>query len=125
MPGWLTAEAVANHVDVAGTPPTGVSLDNAAAAAEAWVEGTARRDLPWSSGTEEAPYVPPADVRLGGLMLAWRLYERRTAPTGVVTTPTGDPAEFLRDDPDIRRLLGVGGSRFKFGAGRKPPTVIT
>lgn len=116
MPGWLTPAAVVGHANVAGTPPNGVALVNVCAAAEAWIEATARKDLPWST----ANYQPPADVKLGGLMLAWRWYSRRSSPLGVVQTPTGDPAEMLRNDPDIARLLGATGSRFKFGAGRKP-----
>ena len=115
MPGWLTPQAVVAHVNVAGASPSDVALTNACAAAEAWGEGTARRDLPWST----PGYVPPADVKLGGMMLAWRLRERRDAPTGVVMTPTGTPAEFLRTDPDIARLLGVKG-RFRIGAARLP-----
>lgn len=116
MPGWLTAEAVVAHVEVKGVLPSSASLVNACAAAEAWVEGTARPDLPWGDGPG---YVPPADVKLGAMMLAWRLRERRSAPTGVVMTPAGAPAEFLRTDPDIARLLGVKG-RFRIGAARRP-----
>ena len=119
MPGWLTPTSVAAHANVAGTPPTGAALTNACAAAEAWIEGTARRDLPWTS----VGYQPPADVKLGGLMLAWRWYSRAAVPLGVVTAPTGEPAEMLRHDPDIARLLGTG-RKFVFGAGRLP-TVST
>lgn len=118
MPGWCTAAGVVAHVDVKGVTASTVALVNACAAAEAWVEGTARRDLPWSTPVDGHPYVPPADVKLGAFMLAWRWYQRRAAPLGVVTGPSGDPAEMLRNDPDIARLLGVGGSgRFVFGAG--------
>lgn len=114
MPGWCTPAGVVAHVDVKGVSASSVPLVNACAAAEAWVEGTARRDLAWTS----EGFVPPADVKLGGLMLAWRWYQRRAAPLGVVTGPSGDPVEMLRNDPDIARLLGIGGNgRFVFGAG--------
>lgn len=122
MSGWLTPAAVVAHVQVKGVTSSTVPLVNACAAAEAWVEGTARRDLPWA----EVGYQPPADVRLGALMLAWRWYERRTSPLGVVQSASGDPVEMLRNDPDIARLLGVGRSaRFVFGAGTLPDEDVT
>ena len=103
MPGWLTAQAVADNAEVKGVTASSIPLQSAAAAAETWVEGTARPDLAWSTlGT-----AIPADVKLGAMMLAWRWYQRRASPLGVVTSPTGDPVEILRNDPDIARLLGV------------------
>lgn len=117
MPGWLTAKAVADNAEVKGVTEASIPLQSAAAAAETWVEGTARPDLSWASDG----FSVPADVKLGALMLAWRWYQRRASPLGVVTSPTGDPVEILRNDPDIARLLGVaGGSEgaFVFGAGR-------
>lgn len=115
MPGWLTATAVAAHAEVKGVTGSSVPLTTAAAAAETWVEGTARPDINWSAD----PFIIPADVYLGTLMLAWRWFQRRASPLGVVTTPTGDPVEMLRNDPDIARLLGVAGGaegEFVFGA---------
>lgn len=123
MPGWLTAKAVADNAEVKGVTEASVPLQSAAAAAETWVEGTARPDLPWTS----AGYAIPADVKLGAMMLAWRWYQRRASPLGVVTAPTGDPVEILRNDPDISRLLGVaGGSEgaFIFGASEPDPNWV-
>jgi hypothetical protein len=116
MPGWLTAQAVADHAEVKGVTGASVPLTSASAAAETWVEGTARPDLDWSA----VGFAVPADVKLGAVMLAWRWYQRRASPLGVVTAPSGDPVSILRNDPDIARLLGVAsGSEgpFIFGAG--------
>lgn len=115
MPGWLTAQAVADNAEVKGVTGASVPLQSAAAAAETWVEGTARPDLAWSA----PEFSVPADVKLGAMLLAWRWYQRRASPLGVVIAPSGDPVEILRNDPDIARLLGVaGGSEgaFVFGA---------
>lgn len=113
MPGWLTPAKVAAHVDVKGVEASSVPLANTCAAAEAWIETTARPDLDWTD-----PGAVPADVQLGGLMLAWRWHERRRAPLGVIQSSSGDPLEMLRHDPDIARLIGVGQSgAFVFGAG--------
>lgn len=120
MPVWpITAKMVADNVEVTGVTEDSVPLASAAAAASTWVEGTARPDLAWT----DPEFTVPADVWLGAVMLAWRWYERRASPLGVVTATTGDPVEMLRNDPDIARLLGVaGGSEgaFIFGAGRIP-----
>lgn len=124
MPGWLTSDSVAAHAEVKGVTGASVPLISAAAAAEAWVEGTARPDLPWAT----VGYEPAADVYLGALMLAWRWYQRRASPLGVVTAPTGDPVEILRNDPDISRLLGVAGGAegaFVFGAGLSDSVATT
>lgn len=123
MPGWLTAEAVAANAEVKGVTASSVPLQSATAAAETWVEGTARPDLAWSL----PEFAVPADVKLGAMMLAWRWYQRRASPLGVVTAPTGDPVEILRNDPDISRLLGVAGGTegaFVFGAGTTDDTPL-
>ena len=117
MPGWLTPGRVAGHVQVDGVTDTSEPLINACAAAERWVETSARPDLDWTT----AGFPVPADVLLGGLMLAWRWYQRRSSPMGVTLSPSGDPIEVLRHDPDIARLLGVGSSGgFVFGSGTIP-----
>ena len=118
MADWLTPAFVAAHVDVEGTPLTGPSLANVTAAASAYVQRI-RDDLPWS--LLGFGWKVPPDIKLGAAMLAWRLYQRRAAPLGITTSPTGDPVEILRSDPDIARLLGIEGSgRFVFGAPRDP-----
>lgn len=114
MTGWLSPTEVAAHVGVTNVTGDKVALVTACSAAEVWVEGQ-RPDIAWATiGT-----AVPADVKLGAMMLAWRWYQRKSAPVfGGATGPTGDPVYLLKDDPDIARLLGVsmdGG--FVFGAG--------
>lgn len=49
-----------------------------------------------------------ADVVLGALMLAGRLWRRRDSPAGVETF-AGDGAVYVqRNDPDVALLLGLG-----------------
>ncbi|WP_375425988.1 hypothetical protein [uncultured Friedmanniella sp.] len=113
MVSWIDAAFVAAHADVDGVSATDVPLVNATAAASAYVE-EARSDLDWSG----EGFVPSPAVKLGTAMLAWRLYQRKDAPLGIITSPTGDPLSILFEDPDIARLLGVGSQsgRFVFGA---------
>lgn len=113
MADWIDAAFVAVHADVVGVDSASVPLVNAVAAAAAYVQD-ARADLGWSV----EGFVPSAAVKLGTAMLAWRLYQRKDAPLGVVTTSSGDPAQILYEDPDISRLLGIGSQsrRFVFGA---------
>lgn len=116
MPGWLTSQEVVDHVEVKGVSASSVPLTSATSAAVTWVEKTARPDIDWAV----TPFTIPADVHLGAIMLAWRWYQRRASPLGVVTAPTGDPVEILRNDPDISRLLGVASGTegpFVFGVG--------
>lgn len=123
MADWLTPAFVAAHADVSGTPLGGASLVNVAAAAQAYVERV-RSDLPWAQ--LGWGWSVPADVKLGAAMLAFRLYQRRAAPLGVTTNPSGDPVEILRSDPDIARLIGIEGSgRFVFGAPSRLEPAVT
>lgn len=121
MADWIDAAFVAAHADVKGVDPTGAALVNATAAAAAYVQD-ARPDLGWAV----EGFAPSAAVKLGAAMLAWRLYQRRSAPLGVATSNTGEPVEILRTDPDIERLLGVGSAgRFVFGAPARGPRTVT
>ena len=125
MPGWLKPEDVVAHANVGGATPGAIPIKNAAAAAESWIETEARADLDWPTDGTEAQleaHPVPANIKLGGLMLAWRWYTRRNNPLGSLTSTTGDPIEMLREDPDIAKLLGVGSAgAFIFGSTRRRP----
>ena len=119
MAPWIDAAYVAAHADIDGVDSTSAPLVNATAAAVAYVQ-EARPDLGWAA----EGYAPSAAIKLGTAMLAWRLYQRKDAPLGVVTSATGDPATLLYEDPDIARLLSIGAhsTRFVFGG---PTTIET
>lgn len=107
---WLPAQLVTAQLG-GGITPEDVEPDRLAVAA--WVAGE-RPDLPWSDYTAPdvaEPVSPPADVLRGVLLLAARLYARRSSPTGVVTGYEGAVAELLRQDPDVERMVGIGRAR--------------
>lgn len=52
-----------------------------------------------------------ADVEQGAVMLAARITRRRNSPGGVETFTELGPAYVSRFDPDIDKLLGLGGWR--------------
>lgn len=80
----------------------------AVAAAVDYVSGPQgkRRDL-WS--TAEPPvYQATASIRLGTAMLANRWYTRRVSPLGTSQNVEFGGSDFLRQDPDIAKMLGLG-----------------
>lgn len=50
----------------------------------------------------------PADMQLGAIMLAGRLYTRRNSPNGVATFTDMGASYVARYDPDVERLLRIG-----------------
>lgn len=80
----------------------------AVAAAVDYVSGPKgkRRDL-WS--TADPPvYEATAAIRLGTAMLANRWYTRRVSPLGTSQNVEFGGSDFLRQDPDIAKMLGLG-----------------
>jgi len=105
-PAWVGAVAAA--VDVVSNTATG------------W-----RRDL-WGTETPTPIYAATPAIRLGTAMLANRLYARRLSALGSSQNVEFGGSEFLRQDPDIAKLLGVGSEGgFVFGAGATFVTVTT
>lgn len=98
-------------------------LDETALAAvlpgtRSYVEGK-RADLVTG---DPAVFTPTPAVVLGAAMLAYRLYQRRTTPLGILGATEDGYTGIIREDPDIARLLGVGGAgKFVFG-GYNPTT---
>jgi hypothetical protein len=91
----------------------------AVAAAVDYVSGPLgrRRDL-WS--TDPVPvYQATASIRLGTAMLANRWYTRRVSPLGVSQNVEFGGSDFLRQDPDIAKMLGLGSEgAFAIGGAR-------
>lgn len=81
-------------------------------AAAAYVERM-RRDLMLPGDPLADPPVPPAyaptpDVQAGAVLLTARLYARKGSPLGVASFGEFGPADVIRYDTDIERLLGLG-----------------
>lgn len=63
-------------------------------------------------------FEPSPRIVGGAALLAYRLYQRRTAALGVVAAAQ-TVGSILRDDPDVSRMLGIGRHRrWRFGAPR-------
>lgn len=65
-----------------------------------------RRDL-WSLA-DPPVYQATGSIRLGTAMLANRWYTRRVSPLGVSQNVEFGGSDFLRQDPDIAKMLGLG-----------------
>lgn len=50
----------------------------------------------------------PPNIKLGGKMLAGRLYRRRNSPAGVESLGELGPVYVSRNDPDLAQLLRIG-----------------
>lgn len=84
-------------------------------AARAYIEDR-RPDL--FAGTPPV-FGPGAAVKLGTAMLANRLYFRRVSPLGTSQNVEFGGSDFLRQDPDIAKLCGIGvEGKFVFGGAR-------
>lgn len=108
--GWLPQEAVLQHVGVNADQAQAADVDRARRAAAAHVEQL-RGDLVTVVVTAEATTVtfdPTPDVLYGAVLLAARLFARRSSPTGLASYGEFGPAAVLRLDPDVERLLNVG-----------------
>jgi hypothetical protein len=104
MADWLTVSDVAVYLDLPGDQSGNSNLVDSTAAAIAAVERR-RSDLV----TGEPPvFTPPADVRLGGLLMAASLYQSRGAPSGF--TGYGDETQIYdalgARRAEILRLIG-------------------
>lgn len=85
-------------------------------AARDYIEGR-RRDL-FDTATPPV-FQAGAAVKLGTAMLAHRLWTRRTSPLGTSQNVEFGGSDFLRQDPDIAKLCGLGTEgKFVFGGAR-------
>ena len=121
MADWLdpaTAKALvessANAESPAWVSSVDAAVDLVANTGSGW-----RRDL-WTSPEPPAEpvFAATAAIKHGTAMLANRLYTRRTSPLGSSQNVEFGGTEFLRQDPDIAKLLGIAQEgAFVFGAG--------
>jgi hypothetical protein len=114
MADWLTAADAVTLVEASVAADDDAWI-GAVDAATAYVEDK-RQDLLVG---EPAVFTPGATVRLGTAMLANRWYNRRVSPLGTSQNVEFGGTDFLRQDPDIAKLLGIGlEGPFVFGAAR-------
>jgi hypothetical protein len=88
----------------ASVEPNDADWNGAHAGAVAYVERM-RKDL--FAGTPPV-FVAGGDVLYGTALLINRLYARRTSPLGTSQNVEFGGSDFLRQDPDVAKLLGIG-----------------
>lgn len=94
----------------------------------AFVEGKRSDLLTGDPDDPDAPavFTPTPDVILGAAMLAYRIYQRRTTPLGILGATEDGYTGIIREDPDIARFLGIGAAgRFVFGGHNPNPGAVT
>lgn len=104
MSDWLSESEAAGMVQASVGPSDADWTADVAAACE-YVEGK-RKDL--FSTAVPPMFVAGPMIKLGTAMLANRLYARRTSPLGASQNVEFGGSDFLRQDPDIAKLLGIG-----------------
>lgn len=95
----LTVEKVADQLGLVGTSHND-ELVPVIAAVDALV--TSYNEAP-ADGEQW-----PANLQLGAVMLAARIYRRRNSPAGVESMGEIGPVYVSRNDPDLAQLLKIG-----------------
>lgn len=108
MPG--TVDRLKTHLGLDGARAVDVDAMAAAVeAANAAVAGVLRTDLPSPAvGEPWDTIVWPSQVDHGAVVLAARLYGRRSSVQGIATFGDAGVSFLARMDPDVRLLLGLG-----------------
>lgn len=120
---WLSVPLVLAWIEDEGdgtTPPDPErpALQQACNAAAVYVEG---KHPGYFDEADPAEYVPPADIKLGAVMLAARWFARHGSALGSAGFSEFGGDTILRHDPDIARLLRLGSfGAFTFGAPSLP-----
>lgn len=77
-----------------------------------------RKDLFTGVAPDPVVFAATGQVKYGTALLALRWYTRRKSPLGTSQNVEFGGTDFLRQDPDIAKLLGIGvEGPFVFGAG--------
>jgi hypothetical protein len=103
MTEWLSAADAAAMVG-AKVGANDATWNGAHAATVAYVE-RARPDLFIG---EPAVFTPDGAVKYGAALLCNRWFARRTSPLGSSQNVEFGGSDFLRQDPDVAKLLGIG-----------------
>lgn len=104
---WLPAERVRRWLQLEGvaTDPLEQVAEDCRRAAADYCQSM-RPDLVVLG--DPATFLATDKVVQAGVIVAARLYARRTSPAGLASYGEFGAAEVLRMDPDAERLLGVG-----------------
>lgn len=122
MTTWLDPAEAAGLADVASSVAAEVDWVGAVTASRQYVEDK-RKDL--FAGAPPV-FVANGLIKYGTALLANRWYTRMRSPLGTSQNVEFGGSDFLRQDPDIAKMLGIGiAGKFAFGAAGYTPTVIT
>jgi hypothetical protein len=100
---WLSAAEAAGLVS-ATVGANDADWNGSHAGAVAYVERV-RKDL---FAGDPLVFVADGAIKYGTALLTNRLYTRRTSPLGTSQNVEFGGSDFLRQDPDIQKLLGIG-----------------
>lgn len=100
MAALLTIDAVRDQLGLADSSTAAAELAPVVAAVDALVRSY--NDAP-DDGEDW-----PANLKLGAVMLAARMYRRRNSPAGVESMGELGPVYVSRNDPDLAQLLKIG-----------------
>lgn len=106
MSAWpITRANVETYLGVVATASEQPAIDGAVAATVAFVERVVL------ASPDPSPATVPADTWQGAVMLAGRLFGRRSSALGVVGSAELGSAYVMRNDPDIGMLLRLNRPR--------------
>lgn len=111
---WLDPADVLTWLQLDAGSDQATAAETCRLAAASWCERQ-RQDRVEVTATDAltgdptaATFRASASIVQAGILAAARLYGRRSSPTGLASYGDFGPAEVLRLDPDVSRLLGVG-----------------
>lgn len=112
---WLPPERVLAWLQLEADAQLSPVAESCRLAAADYLEQQ-RRDL-WTPAVVDAEtlevltpatFTPSEAVVQAGVLVAARIYARRSSPAGLASYGELGPAEVLRLDPDVARLAGLG-----------------
>lgn len=116
MTTWLDPSEAAGLADVAGTVADDADWVGAVTASREYVEEK-RPELFTGDPLAFVAGAKTGLIKLGTALLANRWYTRMRSPLGASQNVEFGGSDFLRQDPDVAKMLGIGvAGRFVFGA---------
>lgn len=108
---WLDSPLVADwlKISLADDDPRTEVLEQCRLAAAEWVEAQ-RPDLVSTEVADAGEFTPTPRIVQGALLAVARLYARKDSPNGVVSFEELGAGSLLKNDPDVRRMIGLNKS---------------